>query len=111
LEEKGDKRNIIGSIIISDGVITEGQTPATINNYGDSPIYTTGLGDTAEALDASILSWNTPQEGYINDTLNIRAEINPASRSEEIEVVFKSNHEIVNSRTIVAGKSYQRKAI
>lgn len=104
-------RNIRGVLVVSDGIITEGQTPATIKKFGKIPVYTTGLGDTARSLDPSILSWEVPGIVNTDDTVDISSEINPASRSDRIKVELKANDKTIQSKIIESTDRYQRQTL
>ncbi|MCF7884873.1 MAG: hypothetical protein K9M80_00110 [Candidatus Marinimicrobia bacterium] len=109
LKKQEKNRNIVGALILSDGVITEGQTPATIQNFPQIPIYTTGVGDTTGALDPAILNFDPPQSGFVGDTIMMNSEINPASSSDEIEIILKVNKSIIDRKIVKAGSAFQRK--
>ena len=101
-------RNIRGALIVSDGVATQGQVPTSFDNYGTGPVFTSGLGDTAAQRDASLLDVEMPGTAQVDDTVNISAEINPASRSSQIQVSLKVDGETIQTKQIKGTSSYQR---
>lgn len=104
-------RNIRGALIVSDGVATQGQIPTSFDNYGTGPVFTSGLGDTAAQRDASLLDVEMPSTAQVEDTINISAEINPASRSSQIQVLLKVDGETIQTKQIKGTSSYQRTAL
>ncbi|HMA61937.1 MAG TPA: hypothetical protein VKP78_04740 [bacterium] len=104
-------RNFRGALIISDGVATQGRIPTSFDNYGTGPVFTSGLGDTTAQKDASLLDVEMETAAQVGDTVNISTEINPASRSSQIQLSLKVDGQTIDTKQIKGASSYQRTAL
>jgi len=78
LEREKDRRNIGAAIILSDGAVTRGENPALSADAAGIPLFTVGIGDTAEQRDVLV-------EGVVaNDVVYAGAEA-------PVDVVIKSS--------------------
>jgi len=110
-KELEKNRNIAGALILTDGVITEGQTLTSIKEPGHAPVFTSGLGDTLAALDASVINLEFPDNARVGDTVKVAAEVNPASNNEWIKTVLNVKGKEVASKNIQTVQTYQRKLL
>jgi hypothetical protein len=104
-------RNVAGALILTDGVITEGQTLASIKDPGRAPVFTSGPGDTLAALDAAVVNLELSDNARVGDTVKVTAEVNPASNNEWIKTVLNVNDKEVASKNIQTVQTYQRRPL
>jgi len=94
ITKSGDE-NIVGAILISDGVITRGEDPTFMNFKPAFPVYTVGIGDSSRVMDPAVTRIDLPQSTNVGDTVTISAEIIPSGNGEPLTVMLKSNDQIL----------------
>ena len=78
-----NKNKLAGSIIISDGIPTEGADPSLLFQDLDLKIYTLGVGSRSTLVDIFINSIDAPTVAIKNDRINLSAEVQSIGVSGE----------------------------
>jgi hypothetical protein len=78
-----NKNKLAGSIIISDGIPTEGADPSSLFQDLDLKVYTLGVGSRSTLVDIFINSIDAPTVAIKNDRINLSAEVQSIGVSGE----------------------------
>ncbi|MEX2605676.1 MAG: hypothetical protein WD361_15815 [Gracilimonas sp.] len=88
-------------IIITDGIITFGRNPTVTASNSSIPLYTIGIGDTANVKDISVSNVHTNATGYTNTTHIIEAEITQTGfANTAINVALLSEDEVLSEQQV-----------
>jgi len=105
------KNNITGAVLISDGSVTKGQNPQTIEKRLPFEFFTIGIGDTAETLDASILKFDVNRTINQGDSVKIAVEIVPLTNKPEMEVTLNKDGQRIGRKFVPGTQTFQRKKL
>lgn len=104
--------NVKAAILISDGIITYGKNPVVDAFNSSIPIYTIGIGDTADIIDVAVTNINTNTTGYTNTLHTIEAEINQTGyMGSASSVQIRSGETIVDEKEITFETNDQSKTV
>lgn len=99
-QNKTEDDNIVGAILISDGISTAGEDPLTMDIELPFPIYTVGVGDTAQIFDPRLMALNLPTVARVGDTIAVMLEYVPIGRESPIELLLEVNGRLSNRRIV-----------
>jgi hypothetical protein len=77
LQDQNPADNLIGAILISDGIATLGEDPLIMDIHLAYPLYTLGIGDTTQIHDPRIVSVDLPLQTKVGDTVKVLTEYVP----------------------------------
>ncbi len=98
-EQFNEGKNISALIVVSDGIVTEGNSP-TFYRYSH-PIYTVGLGDTTVRMDLSIKDLYFNKISYQGNQFPVQVDIkNQGFMGQKSRVILKHNGSILESKTV-----------
>ena len=92
--------NIRAAVLVSDGVITQGEDPCLMNLDLPFPVFTVGVGDSVPMMDPSVSQLILPQSARVGDSVKIQAEIVPLGNGELLEVNLKENGHVIQKRLV-----------
>lgn len=93
---KENSENISAAVILSDGVITEGENPLYKAEKLGIPIFTIGVGDTTESKDLEVRKVLYNEYIYADKTTEIKATIlNQNYVGENAEVILREGSNVV----------------
>lgn len=99
IQNNYENRNIDKVILLSDGIINQGASPAF--NVWRFPILTLGLGDTTAKKDLKIQSILANKIAYLGNEFPISAEIeNVGFPNRTINVALSENGNVISQKTI-----------
>ena len=105
-ELKKENRNLVSSIIISDGIINDGSGSIYETEKLNIPIYTIGLGDTTKITDVFVNSILSNRFIYKETPTIIAAEIsNENLGNEQVNASFFENNKLQESKSIDLNES------
>ncbi|MGE5435683.1 MAG: hypothetical protein ACM3O3_00520 [Syntrophothermus sp.] len=94
-------KNISSIVIISDGVITSGSNPVYAAEKLNVPVYTIGLGDTAQRNDIEVKNILFNEYIYIESPTIISATItNKGFAGQQIKVTLSENNVVIGNQDI-----------
>lgn len=106
-----ERENIIGAIIISDGVITRGEDPAFREIEMPFPVFTIGIGDSNRIQDPAIIKIDVPSTVSAGDTVNIETELIPSGNGEPLTIVLKDGEKIIQKQGIQSQPQALKKSV
>lgn len=99
LDELG--RDIRAAVLVSDGIYTKGRDPSFLAVNIDVPVFTIGLGDTAEVKDIVVKNVVTNSTGYTNTRHQVEAEIlNQGFTDTDLTVSLLADGQIIDQKNI-----------
>lgn len=99
-ETEFENENIVGAILISDGVITRGEDPTYRERWTPFPIFTIGIGDSDRVMDPAVTKIEMPQTVSAGDTVVINAELIPSGNGDPITVLLKDSEKILQKKVV-----------
>ena len=92
-------RNLVASILISDGINNSGLSPEfTTYNF---PINTIGIGDTSEVEDVFVKNILVNKIAYKGNVFPLKVEIgNIGFKNSSQKILLKNNNKIIDSKSI-----------
>lgn len=103
---KRDDRYLTSAVIVSDGIINDGNSSIYEAEELKFPVYTIGVGDTTKVTDVYINNILNNRFIYKETPTVVAAEIsNQNLTGEEVTVSFKENNRIINSQKITLSES------
>ncbi|HQQ85791.1 MAG TPA: hypothetical protein PKV46_07715 [Candidatus Marinimicrobia bacterium] len=106
-----ENENIVGALIISDGVITRGEDPTFSDIEMPFPVFTIGIGDSELVMDPAVTKIEMPQTVKAGDTVTINAEITPTGNGDPITVMLKEGEIILDKKVIASQSQAMRKML
>ncbi|HPY00616.1 MAG TPA: hypothetical protein PKV04_04550, partial [Candidatus Marinimicrobia bacterium] len=106
-----ESENIVGALIISDGVITRGEDPTFSDIEMPFPVFTIGIGDSELVMDPAVTKIEMPQTVKAGDTVTINAEIIPTGNGDPITVMLKEGEIILDKKVIASQSQAMRKML
>ncbi len=102
---KKEKQNISSIVIVSDGVINEGENPLYTAEKLGVPVYTVGVGDTTERNDVELKNVLFNEFIYNETPTAILAAIsNKGFGGKEAGVSFYENETLIESKNLILSK-------
>jgi len=111
LKDRNKDENIVGAILLSDGVITRGEDPAFMDLDLSFPIITVGVGDSSQIMDPTITKIGLPPIARVGDTVTINVELIPTGNGEPLIIVLKDDDKIVQRKLIPSQVEALKKAV
>ncbi len=106
-----ENENIVGALIISDGVITRGEDPTFSDIEMPFPVFTIGIGDSELVTDPAVTKIEMPQTVKAGDTVTINAELIPIGNGDPITVMLKEGEIILDKKVIASQSQAMRKML
>ena len=92
-------------VMISDGNYSVGQNPLYIRNSGLIPVFTIGIGDTAEPFDIKITRLQAPKIAYQNKQIELRASVMVTGvDSVGLNLKLSKDDKLIAQKKLFAGK-------
>ncbi|MCC2548096.1 VWA domain-containing protein [Hymenobacter sp. BT175] len=99
VQEGYEGRNLAGVVLVSDGIVNQGRSPA----YADYrfPIYTVAVGDTVPKKDLSVTALNYNRIAFSGNRFPIEAEISyEGFAGSAITVQLRENGRVLDSKRV-----------
>lgn len=106
VEEATDKENLVGIVLLSDGIYNRGSSPLYRNYL--HPIFTVGLGDTIPPKDISISRTRYNRVTYKGNETPIRLEISQQGYNNlDTRIQLSENGKLIEEKSLRLNKSVQ----
>ena len=106
-----ENENVVGAIIISDGVITRGEDLTFSKIEMPFPVFTIGIGDSELVMDPAVTKIEMPGTIKAGDTVLISAELIPIGNGDPITVMLKEGEKILDKKVIPSQSQAMKKTV
>lgn len=103
--------NVVGAVLVTDGIFTRGEDPAFMQIDTPFPIFTIGIGDSDIVLDPAVTKIDLPQSVSAGDTLIVNSEIIPAGNGEPLTIFLKDGEKILQKQIVQSQPQSLKKAV
>lgn len=107
-KEKTALNNLQSIVLLSDGIITSGESPLLDIEEFETPLFTIGIGDTVEKKDLLVRKVLVNEVSYVGDRIPVVAIVkNTGYKNDNAEVILESDGVILD-RKLIALNSDER---
>lgn len=100
-KEKTAQNNLKSIVLLSDGIITSGESPLLDIEEFETPLFTIGIGDTGEKKDLLVRKVLANEVSYVGDKIPVIAMVkNIGYKKDNAEVILESDGVILDRKLI-----------
>jgi hypothetical protein len=104
LKDKAEEENIRAVVLLTDGVYTTGKNPGYAAEALGIPVYTVGVGDTAEQKDVLIENINTNTLAYAGERVPVDIVVHSSGyQNENVDVSIQSGAAVLDHKVLTLG--------
>ena len=91
--------SLVGAVLISDGILNQGQLPSNLKSASKIPLFTLGVGDSIEYPDLKVAGCLSNDQVFKENTFVVEGSFESIDNTnEDIRILLKEENRVIQSK-------------